>query len=574
MVGFEQPDASSERELESRRSPDGVAVYDVETVPARRDRHREYRMVALRVDKWRQRASDTSWPLKVHPSLPGAVIHWLPADPEHVLINWFPSDKEGASALLARVRDGFPKVAVPAKPGVDVWYADYQGRVRAGSGRSEDGITAVVVAREKDGVPFAELSDVGTGQQSDFEFAGFGPNPKTLYLFAIGASGRKELLSYDIETQRRGATLYANKDYDVGGLIRAPQSDALWAVEVDAEKPELHFFDRAAEREQAAIDAAFPGATNRFVSFDRDAKLAIVRTSGDTSPPDYYRYDRDRRRMDFLFTENPGLDRTQLSPMKPVRYAARDGTPISAYLTVPHSAAAKNLPVIVIVHDGPSGRVTWGWDPVVQFLASRGFAVFQPNYRGSTGYGREHERMGYGQWGLAMQDDLADGARWLVAEGIANPTRIGVYGIGYGGYAALLAAAKEPDLFHAAASYGAITDLVDLLENPTHYRSVDLNQPVEGKLPGDRPALAAISPARLGKQIRVPVLVGYGLADPIVDADQPRAMVSAIEDAGGKVESYSYRHELHELVDEGHRIEFHEKLAAFFAHHLSAIESL
>ena len=126
----------------------------------------------------------------------------------------------------------------------------------------------------------------------------------------------------------------------------------------NAEKPELHFFDRAAEREQAAIDAAFPGATNRFVSFDRDAKLAIVRTSGDTSPPDYYRYDRDRRRMDFLFTENPGLDRTQLSPMKPVRYAARDGTPISAYLTVPHSAAAKNLPVIVIVHDGPSGRVT------------------------------------------------------------------------------------------------------------------------------------------------------------------------------------------------------------------------
>jgi len=200
--------------------------------------------------------------------------------------------------------------------------------------------------------------------------------------------------------------------------------------------------------------------------------------------------------------------------------------------------------------------------------------VFQPNYRGSTGYGREHERMGYGQWGLAMQDDLADGARWLVAEGIANPTRIGVYGIGYGGYAALLAAAKEPDLFRVAASYGAITDLVDLLENPTHYRSADLNQPAEGKLPGDRPALAAISPARLGKQIRVPVLVGYGLADPIVDADQPRAMVSAIEDAGGKVESYSYRHELHELVDEGHRIEFHEKLAAFFAHHLSAIESL
>ena len=107
--------------------------------------------------------------------------------------------------------------------------------------------------------------------------------------------------------------------------------------------------------------------------------------------------------------------------MKPVRYTARDGLAISAYLTVPRGAVAKNLPVIVIVHDGPSERVRWGWDPVVQFLASRGFAVFQPNYRGSTGYGREHERMGYGQWGLAMQDDLADGVRWLVARGHREP---------------------------------------------------------------------------------------------------------------------------------------------------------
>ncbi|HKA14594.1 MAG TPA: prolyl oligopeptidase family serine peptidase [Myxococcota bacterium] len=574
VVGYEQPDASGEREIESRKSPDSVVVYDADAARARRGREREYRMVALRVDTWRQRATDSSWPLKVHPSLPGAVIHWLPDDPERVLINWFPSADEGASAVIARVRDGLPKVVVPAKTGVNVWYADYQGRVRAGSGRSEDGITAVVLAREKDGAPFAELSDVGTGQQSDFEFAGFGADPKTLYVYAIGATGRRELFAYDLGQQRRGSALYANKEFDVGRLVHAPQGDALWAVEVDAEKPELYFFDRAAQREQAAIDAAFPGATNRIVSFDRAAKVAIVRTSGDTSPPDYYRYDRERRRMDFLFAENPVVDRTELSPMKPVRFTAHDGTPIPAYLTVPHGSAGKNLPVIVIVHDGPSGRVSWGWDPVVQFFASRGFAVFQPNYRGSTGYGREHERMGYGQWGLAMQDDLADGVRWLVAEGIANPTRVGIYGIGYGGYAALLAAAKSPELFRAAAGYAPVTDLVDLLDNPAHYRSADLNQPVEGKLPGDRPALAAISPARLGAQIRVPVLVAYGVADPIVSSEQPRAIVSAIEDAGRKVESYSYRRELHELVDETNRVDFHEKLAAFFARHLSAIESL
>jgi dipeptidyl aminopeptidase/acylaminoacyl peptidase len=501
-------------------------------------------------------------------------MHWLPGDRERVLINWWTSSEEGASALIARVRDGFPKTVVPATPGVNVWYADAAGRVRAGSGRSEDGINPIVVARPGDRGPFADLTDAGAAQLSDIEFAGFAADQKTIYLLAVGATGRKELVSYDLVQQRRGAVLYANQEYDLGALVHAPNADTLWAVEVDGERPELHFFDDAAKREQAAIDSALPGATNRVVSYDRDARSAIVLSSGDTTPPDYYRYDRERKRMDFLFTANPELDRSRLAPMKPVRYTAHDGVPISAYLTVPEGAAAKNLPVIVIVHDGPSARASWGWDPVVQFLASRGFAVFQPNYRGSTGYGREHERQGYGQWGLAMQDDLADGVRWLVAQGIANPTRVGIYGVGYGGYAALLAAAKTPDLFRAAASFGAVTDLVDLLENPAHYRTSDLNQPVEGKLPGDRGALAAVSPARLGAQIRVPVLVAHGLADPVVNAEQSRAIVDAIEGAGGKVESVFYRRELHELVGEADRVDFHEKLAAFFARHLSAIESL
>jgi dipeptidyl aminopeptidase/acylaminoacyl peptidase len=365
-----------------------------------------------------------------------------------------------------------------------------------------------------------------------------------------------------------GRTVYADPRFDVGALVHSPVDGTLWAVEVDGEKPERHYFDRAAQREQASIDHAMPGTTNRIVSFDRDAASGIIRTSGDTSPPDYYRYDRERKRMDFLFTANPTIDRDRLAPMKPVQYPARDGLAISAYLTVPRGAT-RNLPVIVIVHDGPSARASWGWDPAVQFFASRGFAVFQPNYRGSTGYGREHERMGYGQWGQAMQDDLADGVRWLVAEGIANPTRVGIYGVGYGGYAALMAAAKNPDSFRAAASYGAVTDLVDLLENPAHYRSADLNHPVEGKLPGDRAALAALSPARLGAQIRIPVFVAHGLSDPIVHADQARAMIDAVEDAGGRVESALYRGELHELVEEHNRVEFHEKLAAFFARHLA-----
>ena len=574
VVGYEQAPPRDDRATEQGRSVDGVVVYDAESKRSPRTREREYRMVPLRADTWRQRSRDTSWPLKVHPSLAGAVLHFMPDDPERVLINWWPSSEEGASAVIARVRDGFAKEVVPPTPGVNLWYADHHAHVRAGSGRSEDGITGIVLARAGGRGPFEEVTEVDVSQRTDFEFAGFAVDPKTIYLTAIGASGRKELFTYDLAARRRGKTLYADPSYDVGALLVSPLDGTLWAVEVDREKPELRFFDSAAQREYASIDAAFPTTTNRIVSIDRAGSIAIVRTSGDTNPPDYYRYDRARKRMDFLFTANPAVDRNQLSATRPVRYTARDGLAISAYLTVPRSSTGKNLPVIVFVHDGPSDRVRWGWDPVVQFLASRGFAVFQPNYRGSTGYGREHERMGYGQWGLAMQDDLADGVRWLVAEGIANPTRVGIYGVGYGGYAALLAAAKTPELVRAAASFGAVTDLVDLLENPEHYRTSDLNNPIEGKLPGDRDALAALSPARLAGQIRVPVLVGHGLDDPIVHSSQARAMVDAVEDAGGRIESHLYRREIHQLIDEANRAEFHEKLAAFFARHLSAIESL
>jgi dipeptidyl aminopeptidase/acylaminoacyl peptidase len=432
-----------------------------------------------------------------------------------------------------------------------------------------------VVGRRSEGVAFEELADADTVQrQTDFEFAGFSQRPNTLYLRANGETGRKALYEYDLERRRRSAAVFAHPRFDVGALVHSPLDGALWAIEVDGDRPELHFFDAQAEREQALIDAAMPGTTNRIVSLDAAGRIGIVSVSGDTTPPEYYRYDRGRKQMDFLFTAYPDLDRARLAPMQPVRYAARDGLEISGYLTVPHGAEPLDLPVIVIVHDGPSGRVHWGWDPVAQFLASRGFAVFQPNYRGSTGFGREHERIGYRQWGLAMQDDLTDGVRWLVAEGIANPGRVGIYGVGYGGYAALLAVVKTPELFRAAASFGGVTDLADLLDNGAHYRSADLNQPVEGALVVDRASFEARSPARQAAHVRAPVLIGHGSADPIVHVDQARAMVSALKAAGGSVESHFYRQEQHELVDQRNRIDFHEKLADFFARHLMAIEAL
>jgi len=251
-----------------------------------------------------------------------------------------------------------------------------------------------------------------------------------------------------------------------------------------------------------------------------------------------------------------------------VSYRARDGLEIPAYLTVPAGASPSNLPVIVILHDGPTDRAHWGFDATVQFLASRGFAVFQPNFRGSSGYGLDLERAGYRAWGGAMQDDVADGVRWLVSEGIADPDRIGVYGSGYGGYAALLALAADPELFRAGASWGAVTDRAALLDRPGDYSSPDWNHPTVGATPSDREALAARSPAHLADRIRAPVLLAHGTKDRVVAVAQLRAMEDALDAANRPFESEEYRNQGHEFSDESDRIDFHERLVRFFEQNL------
>ena len=272
--------------------------------------------------------------------------------------------------------------------------------------------------------------------------------------------------------------------------------------------------------------------------------------------------------MDFLFAAFPTLDAASLAPMKAVRYKARDGLEIQAYLTLPRGGQT-NLPTIVMPHGGPTARDIWGWDAEAQFLASRGFAVFQPNFRGSSGFGREHERKGYRQWGRAMQDDISDGVAWLVEQGIADRDRVGIYGASYGGYAALQGLVTTPELYRAGASFAGVSDMIEWLDDVEHYRFSDFNKPVHGDSSDDRDQLEATSPARHAERVRAPVLLAHGEDDPVVGVEQSRAMEDALEDAGKTVEAYYYPDEVHGFINERNRIDFHEKLAAFFQRHLA-----
>ena len=531
---------------------------------------RELSVLTARLERWRSRDRDPVWRFPAHPELADGVLHWLPDDPGYILLNRWESDAEGASVRRARVRDGVQNVVEPSRPWVSRWFVDSNGAVRAARGYDPETTSEVYYARPSADVAFELLSAGDLMQESYLVFAGFDVDPNRIYVYSSTESGRIGLFEYDLARRQLGRALYTDPDADAGALVHSFVDGRLWAVEVEADRPGLRFFDEEARREQASIDLTFPGTTNRIVGASLDGTTAIVRVSGDAQPPEYYIYDRTNRAMVAQPAPYPELEDALLAPMQPVRFTARDGLSVPGYLSVPPGAEPRKLPAIVIVHDGPSERVHWDFDATVQFLVSRGFAVFQPNFRGSSGYGREYERLGYREWGGAMQGDVSDAARWLVSEGIADPGRIGVYGRGYGGYAALLALATAPDLFRAGASFGAVTDRVALFENPDLYVSRDPNHPVAGATPQDLEQLAATSPARLAEHIRAPVLLAHGSRDPVVDASQLEAMQSALEAAGRDVESRVYRDQTHELIDERYRIEFHEELAAFFERHLNA----
>lgn len=533
-------------------------------------RARQTRLMTVPLDGSGPRYLGQHWRLQEWSQFQHDVVSWLPDDPEHVLLDLWMPEQIGVSVRQVDVESGAMRPVVSAMSGSLGFAADHRGQVRVGWGGWRD--ERVLWARIDPDDSFDEIVRFDPFDDEDhagFAFAGFSEDPATIYVLAKSAAERDALYAYDLESKTRGALVFGRPDVDITGVRGSQQDGHLLSVSYDTERPQLHFVDEAAGKEQEQIDRALPDRTNRISSSSQDDRYALVESSGDQTPPRYYLFDRERRNLAFLFAAYPELDGAALAPMDPIQYRARDGLVIHGYLTRPRQGEAP-YPTIVYPHADPWGRDVWGWDPVAQWLASRGFAVLQPNYRGSSGYGLAFREKSYGRWGLEMQDDLTDGARWLVEQGIADRHRIGIYGALYGGYAALEALVKEPELFRAGASFGGITDVPALLDNQAFYlNGLDKMEELVGSRWGDRGRLAQISPAEHAGEIRAPVLIGHGTEDPWVHVSQAYHMADAIEATGAEVELLVYEGERHGFLDERNRIDFYTKLADFFERNLA-----
>jgi dipeptidyl aminopeptidase/acylaminoacyl peptidase len=330
------------------------------------------------------------------------------------------------------------------------------------------------------------------------------------------------------------------KHVDFGNAIFSEVSDELIATTYDDERERIYWKDKAFEADYKYLQKQLPGKEIGFGSSTKDEKLWIIAANADTDPGSTYLYDRTTKKLTLQYQAREKLNRAYLAPMKPVKYPSSDGLQIPAYLTLPKGVEAKNLPAVILPHGGPWYRESWGYDAFAQFLANRGYAVLQPNFRGSTGYGKKFIDAGNKQWGDKMQDDVTWGAKYLIAQGIADPKRVGIMGGSYGGYATLAGVAFTPDVYAVGVSIVGPSNLITLLESIPPYweqiRKLFYERMGDPNTPEGKAQLLRQSPLTAAAKIKTPLLVIQGANDPRVNKRESDQIVIALRDRGFPVE--------------------------------------
>lgn len=378
-------------------------------------------------------------------------------------------------------------------------------------------------------------------------------------LISIEMASGKETTLFTPKTASPLATVMSADQRELIAIITADDHFGIYYVKPDA--PEAKIMRGMAKN--------FPEQFVWPISMSQDRTRIVFLVSSGSNSGEYYVYDSNTKAAKFLFPRDSWLDPKQMASVTPFKMAARDGLALHGYLTTPAGVVAKNLPLVVMPHGGPHGvRDYPEYDGLAQMLASRGYAILKINYRGSGGYGDAFERKGYRQWGRKMQDDVTDATRWAIAEGIADPARIAIAGASYGGYAALMGAVREPDLYKAVISYVGVSDLELMYSRGDIEDSKAGNNYLERVLGADKAELRANSPVHYAANFTAPVLIIHGEADNRVPVQHGRKMRDALKSAGKIVEYVEASGEGHGFYKPENVLMSYEKMLSFLDVHL------
>jgi dipeptidyl aminopeptidase/acylaminoacyl peptidase len=456
---------------------------------------------------------------------------------------------------------------VAENPGnITGWVTDHDGKIRVAS--TTDGVNTTLLYREDETKQFKPVLTTTFKEGVAPLFFTF--DNKYLYATSNLNRDKSAIVKFDIANGKELEVIFEHAEVDVSNMSFSRRRKVLTSITYTTWKNERKFLDKIAETRYKNLTAKLPGKEVSIASADKEENLFIVRTYSDRSLGSYYLYDNAKNKLTKLADVSPWLNEKDLTPMKPIKYQSRDGLTINGYLTLPKGKVAKNLPVVINPHGGPWYRDSWGFNPEVQFLANRGFAVLQMNFRGSTGYGRKFWEISFKQWGKKMQDDITDGVQWLIKQGIADPKRVAIYGGSYGGYATLAGITFTPDLYACAVDYVGVANLFTFMKTiPPYWKPyLEMIYEMVGHPEKDKDLLASASPVMSADKIKVPLLIAQGAKDPRVNKDESDQMVAALKKRGVTVEYIVKDNEGHGFYNEENRFEFYEAMERFLTKHL------
>ena len=453
-----------------------------------------------------------------------------------------------------------------ARENVWDWYVDHDGVVRAGI--AYEGRRWTVWYRDKPGEALKKTrGKFAKDDDSAVDRVMFGPNNNG-WIITNERTGRFGLYRYDFTSGAVGEAIFEHPEVDIDDVSYDPTTGKIHGISYQDDRPRVKWIDADWQKLQQKLDKALPNATNTIVDSSDDEKRYLVWSGGASDPGRYFLLDTTNWKMHPV-VEPYLMDAAQMTEVRSVSYQSRDGLKIPAYLTTPKGRDAKNLPLIVLPHGGPFARDDWSFDPTVQFLANRGYAVFQPQFRGSTGFGKEFARKGYGEFGKKMQDDLDDGVDWLAKTGQVDPKRVCIMGMSYGGYAALWGAVRNPDRYRCAISWAGVSDLDALMKydrksfSATRYFK-EWRSMVGGQGKKD---LANVSPINFVEKVSVPVFIAHGENDARVPVKQSHSMVDALTKSKKDVTSVFYKNSSHDFDSGADYYDWLQRLDTFLAKH-------
>jgi dipeptidyl aminopeptidase/acylaminoacyl peptidase len=420
------------------------------------------------------------------------------------------------------------------------WYADHDGQVRLAAELKKD--RCRLLHRAQRDQPWEAVYEFDIWEEDMFPIT-FAADNRRIYIAARAGQDTLGLYAFDPVARSLGECLWRNPHHDLTALHFNSGSGDLVGAYYEADRLNTHWFNPKSQSLAARVDQALPGLAKFPVGETEDGSKTVYFAYSDRMPGAYYLFDPAQNRLDHIADAAPWIKPEAMAEMRPVNYSARDGLTIHGYLTLPQGKEQKGLPFIVLPHGGPWARDTWEFDREAQFLANRGYAVLQPNYRSSTGYGLRFITAGYKQYGLKIQDDITDGVQWAIREGIADPKRIAIFGCSFGGYATMVGLTQTPELYRCGINYAGVTDLNRQLRYTT-LRSSKRAQPFGRMAIGDyrkeKDLLKEVSPLSHVANIQAPVMLIYGGQDRVVDIEQGRRLEKELK---AKKKTYEFVYE-------------------------------